>query len=290
MELRTNEDRLVMQCVMGEIQHPTVKELPVRIDCEGQVHTLPNTGSIVYNVRLGDSVYGLAGDHIEPGVTIKNYRSAHENAALNVLSCIGNEAVVVSGDAKGAQGFVTGTHGGVEHVLLYFPNEALERMSIGDKIQIRAYGQGLALTDYADTIHVMNCAPVVLDKLQLRAVGEKIRVPVAAVVPAYLMGSGYGEASAHHGDYDIMTEDWQEIVRNKLDRLRFGDLVLLENCDTTYGRGYLTGAQTVGMVVHSDCIRMGHGPGIVTLLTSKTSMFEYVVSEHANLAEMMGVE
>ena len=83
MSVRTNQDRLVMQCVMGEIQHPTVKELPVRIDCEGRVHTLPNTGSIVYNVRLGDSVYGLAGDHIEPGVTIKNYRSGSENAALN---------------------------------------------------------------------------------------------------------------------------------------------------------------------------------------------------------------
>ena len=147
MSVRTNQDRLVMQCVMGEIQHPTVKELPVRIDCEGRVHTLPNTGSIVYNVRLGDSVYGLAGDHIEPGVTIKNYRSGSENAALNILSCIGNEAVVVSGDAKGAKGFVTGTHGGVEHVLLYFPREDLERMTIGDRIQIRALGQGLELEE-----------------------------------------------------------------------------------------------------------------------------------------------
>ena len=267
MSVRTNQDRLVMQCVMGEIQHPTVKELPVRIDCEGRVHTLPNTGSIVYNVRLGDSVYGLAGDHIEPGVTIKNYRSGSENAALNILSCIGNEAVVVSGDAKGAKGFVTGTHGGVEHVLLYFPREDLERMTIGDRIQIRALGQGLELTP----------------------AGDRLRLPVAAVAPAHLMGSGYGEASSHHGDYDIMTEDWEEIVRHGLDRLRFGDIVLLENCDTRYGRGYLTGAQTVGVVVHSDCIRMGHGPGVTTLLTSRTPIFEPVLSQRANLADIMGV-
>ena len=174
MSVRTNQDRLVMQCVMGEIQHPTVKELPVRIDCEGRVHTLPNTGSIVYNVRLGDSVYGLAGDHIEPGVTIKNYRSGSENAALNILSCIGNEAVVVSGDAKGAKGFVTGTHGGVEHVLLYFPREDLERMTIGDRIQIRALGQGLELTDYAGRVHVLNCSPAVLEKLELTPAGDRL--------------------------------------------------------------------------------------------------------------------
>lgn len=289
MKLRTNQDKLVMQCVMGEIQHPTVKELPVRIDCAGQVHTLPNTGSIVYNVRLGDSVYDLAGDHIEPGVTIKNYRSGSENAALNVLSCIGDEAIVVSGDAKGAKGFVTGTHGGVEHVLLYFSREDLEKMVIGDRIQIRALGQGLELTDHPE-VHVMNCSPAVLEKLGLEETGERLRLPVAAVAPAHLMGSGYGEASSHHGDYDIMTEDWDEIVRCGLDRLRFGDIVLLENCDNTHGRGYLTGAQTVGIVVHSDCIRMGHGPGVTTLLTSKTTVFEPVVSPRANLADMMGVE
>ena len=103
------------------------------------------------------------------------------------------------------------------------------------------------------------------------------------------MGSGYGEASSHHGDYDIMTEDWEEIVRHGLDRLRFGDIVLLENCDTRYGRGYLTGAQTVGVVVHSDCIRMGHGPGVTTLLTSRTPIFEPVLSQRANLADIMGV-
>ena len=74
--LKTNQDRLVMQSVLGEIQHPTVKELPVRLDCDGVAHTLPNTGSITYNVKLGDSVYGLAGDHIEPGVTIKNHNAA----------------------------------------------------------------------------------------------------------------------------------------------------------------------------------------------------------------------
>ena len=86
-----------------------------------------------------------------------------------------------------------------------------------------------------------------------------------------------------------MPEDWDEIVRQGLDHLRFGDIVLLQNCDTTCGRGYLTGAQTIGVVVHSDCIRMGHGPGVATLLTSKTEIFEPVLTPSANLADMMGV-
>ena len=73
--LKTNQDRLVMQSVLGEIQHPTVKELPVRLDCDGVAHTLPNTGSITYNVKLGDSVYGLAG-----GVGIQSVRHIAEKS------------------------------------------------------------------------------------------------------------------------------------------------------------------------------------------------------------------
>ena len=71
--------------------------------------------------------------------------------------------------------------------------------------------------------------------------------------------------------------------------MRLSGRGLLQNCDTTCGRGYLTGAQTIGVVVHSDCIRMGHGPGVATLLTSKTEIFEPVLTPSANLADMMGV-
>ena len=38
--LKTNQDWLVMQSVLGEIQHPTVKELPVRLDCDGDAVVL----------------------------------------------------------------------------------------------------------------------------------------------------------------------------------------------------------------------------------------------------------
>ena len=41
--------------------------------------------------------------------------------SLQIYSCVGNEAKVVSGDAKGAIGYVIGHHGGSEHVIVDFP-------------------------------------------------------------------------------------------------------------------------------------------------------------------------
>ena len=284
-----NRDRLVMQGVMGQIKHPMMKELPFRIDCDGVGHIIPNTADITYNVKIGDSVYGWECDHVEPGVSITNPNSKKENDSLNMLSCVGNVATVVTGDAKGEKGFVTGTHGGVEHLLIYFPQSTIEKLTYDDKILVRAFGQGMKIEGFEKTVYALNLDPAVFDRMGIKAENGKLIVPVAGKVPAYLMGSGYGEASSEHGDYDIMTQDWEEIKRCKLDHLRFGDFVLLENCDNAYGRGYLTGARTIGVVVHSDCIRKGHGPGVTALLTSRTPVIEGVISEHANLADIMGV-
>lgn len=84
-----------------------------------------------------------------------------------------------------------------------------------------------------------------------------------------------------------MTEDIAEIKRLGLDKLRFGDLVLLQDCDNTYGRGYLKGAVSIGVVVHSDCIKAGHGPGITTIISSKKPIIEAVIDPEANIAKYM---
>ena len=284
---KINAARLVMQSVAGAVRHPSMGN-PYRIDHEGVPHILPATGAITYNVKVGDSVYAMECDHVEPGVTVRN-PDAQENAAFNTLSCIGNTAVVISGDAKGARGFVTGTHGGVEHVLCYFPEDALDKLAIGDRIQVRAQGQGMKIEGFEDTVFCMNLDPNLFEKMNVTVEDGKLIVPIAARVPAYLMGSGIGAGSAANGDYDIMTADHAEIARLGLDRLRYGDFVLLEDCDTSFGRGYLRGARTVGVVVHSDCVKMGHGPGVTTIFTSKTPVLEGRLEPHANLADYMGV-
>ncbi len=284
MKAVINAERLVMQSVMGQIHHPAMAPNHYRIDTvTGVPRVLPGTGAITYNVKIGDCVYAMECDHVEPGVSIQNPNDK-ENVALNTLACVGNRATVVSGDAKGAAGFVTGTHGGIEHVLVYFPDDALDMMAIGDKIQIRAQGQGMRIEGFESTVTVMNTSPELFEKLNVTVDNGRLTVPVAARVPAYLMGSGIGSSSAYRGDYDIMTADRAEIKRLGLDKLRYGDIVALDNCDNTFGRGYLGGAMTIGVVIHSDCILAGHGPGVTGLITCREPVIDIVIDKNANLA------
>ena len=197
------------------------------------------------------------------------------------LSCIGNEAKVITGDAKGKKGWVTGKHGGIDNVIIDFPEDVLENLSIGDKIQIKGFGQGFKLLTHPK-ISVMNLDPNLFEKLNIKIEDNKLIVPIVTKIPAYLMGSGIGSASASNGDYDIMTADSEQNKKFGIDKLRFGDLVLLEDCDNTYGIGYLKGSVTVGVVVHSNCIKSGHGPGVTVIMSSKESLIIGEINNNAN--------
>ncbi|MDU4890476.1 MAG: DUF4438 domain-containing protein [Clostridium sp.] len=278
-KLKTNRDKVVKWSVMGKIHHPVGGGY--RITHDGIPMVLPATGGISYNVRIGNSAFGWAGDHVEPGVSIRN-ENKDENAALMTFACIGNEAKIVSGEAAGEKGYVTGMHGGIDHVLICFEQSTLEKLTIDDKIMVKAYGQGLKLKDYPE-VQLMSIDPDMFEKMNITEKDGKLQVPVVAVVPPYLMGSGIGSPSAYTGDYDIMTGDEAEIKRLGLDKLKFGDLVLLQDCDNSYGRGYLKGAVSVGVIVHSDCVKAGHGPGVTTIMVSKGSNIEAVIDENANI-------
>jgi len=281
--LKTNKDKLVKQSLQGKIHHPIGGSY--RITHEGNPRILPATGGITYNVKVGDSAFGWVGDHIEPGVSIRNENDS-ENGALMTFACIGNEAKVVSGDAKGAKGYVTGMHGGIEHVIVHFEEEDLENMAIDDKILIKGCGQGLSVEGYPE-VKIMTIDPELFLKLGIREENGQLIVPVAARVPAYLMGSGIGSPNAYSGDYDIMTADEEETKKHGIDKLRFGDLVLLEDCDNSFGRGYLKDAVSIGVVIHSDCVKMGHGPGITVIMTCKKSLIKGDIVEKANISDYM---
>ncbi|HBK84834.1 MAG TPA: DUF4438 domain-containing protein [Firmicutes bacterium] len=284
--MKTNVDKLAMVSVQGEITNP---RMPVyKVSAFGEPVVLPGTGGITYNIQVGDSCMGLQVDHVEPGVTIKNFNEM-ENAGVTTLACVGNQARVVSGEAKGALGFVTGTHGGCEHTILYFAQEDLEKMAIGDKILIKSFGTGLKIDDCPE-VTVMNLDPGLLEKLGAKVADDGVlEVPVAVEVPAYLMGSGIGSSTAYRGDYDIMTADPEAYKQFNLGKLRFGDIVALRDCDTTFGRGYLKGAVTIGVIVHSNCVLAGHGPGVVTVMVSSTGKIRPQLVEKANIADYMGV-
>lgn len=277
--IKSNKDRLVQLSVQGKIHHPIGGYY--RIDREGSPIMVPAIGGIVYNVKVGDPVFGIVGDHIEPGVSIRN-QDKMESEALNAFSCIGNQARVVSGDAKGARGYVTGIHGGIDNVIISFESEDLEKMAVYDSVVIKAYGQGLTLDDYPD-IKVMNIDPDLFMQFDFREEDGTLSVPVAARIPARLMGSGQG-TYAYAGDYDIMTADLEAVKEHGIDKLRFGDLVLLEDCDNSFGRGYLKGAMSVGVVIHGDGVITGHGPGVTTILSSKSPILRGHLSTEANIS------
>ena len=109
--LKTNKENLVKWSVQGKIHHPLGGNY--RITFDGKPMVLPATGGISYNVKIGDSAFNWVGDHVEPGVSIRNENTT-ENAALTTFACIGNEAKVVSGDAKGKKGYVTGMHNSLQ--------------------------------------------------------------------------------------------------------------------------------------------------------------------------------
>lgn len=281
----TNSDKIVEISVRGEII-PARAGLP-QISHNGEPMFLPSVGGITYNVKIGDCAFGWVGDHIEPGVTIRA-KDEWENSALNSLACIGNTAIVTSGDAKGEKGFVTGKHGGAEHILVYFPQPVLEKLNIGDQVLVRAKGQGLKIIGWED-IFVFNMDPQLLEKLDVEEKDGKLLIPVVAEVPAHLMGSGIGSTQVFRGDYDIMTADRKELETYGLQELKLGDFVLLRDCDNVYGRGFLKGATSIGIVVHSDCVLTGHGPGVTVILSSKTGKLEGKIDKKANLSNYLDI-
>lgn len=284
--LETNKDKLVKFSVQGKIAPPTTG--PYRFTTEGKAVTLPGTGGITYNVSVGSPACGWVADHVEPGVSIK-MKEEKDNSGLQTFACVGNEAVVLSGEAKGSKGTVTGKHGGIEHVLVHFDEETMDKMAIEDKIGIKAWGTGLEMKKYPE-IKFKNLDPDFMERIGIQDTGEGIEVPVTTKVPAYLMGSGIGAGTTHRGDYDITTHDKEAFEKYNLGELRLGDLVLLEDSDNEFGREYLKGAVSIGIVVHSDCVLTGHGPGVTTLITCKKPMIQGKIDKKANIADILELE
>ncbi len=290
----TNQPDLVMVAVLGQIAHPVGAANPYRIGNDGVPRVLPATGGIVLNHRIGDRCVGLMGDHIEPGVALHNNNREivgarnGPNLALITYSCVGNLARVISGPCTGKQGLVTGKHGGVDHVLVDFAPAVLQRLQIGDRIQINSYGLGVQLLDYPE-VNVTNCSPALLKRWGIRQNGRSLQVPVTHRLPATIMGSGLGKNSVWRGDYDIQLFDPTIRDRYHLGSLRFGDLVAICDGDAQFGPSYRKGKVTIGIIVHGDSTVSGHGPGVTPLLTGSAQQLQPSVDPQANLAALFNL-
>jgi hypothetical protein len=290
--LRTNTEKLIKMSVMGEIASPTIRSV-YNVSATGKPMVSPGVGGITYNLRIGDLACGWEADHVEPGVSVENKendaRSGQAaNTAFNVLSCIGNKAIVVSGDAKGAEGTVTGKHGGIEHVIVDFPTEILHKLIPGDRILVKSFGIGLKLIDLPE-IKVLNMDPSLLETWNPQPKDDKLEVQVTHIIPAAIMGSGLGANQVNSGDYDIQLFDETIVKQYDLESLRLGDLVAIIDADHSFGRIYRQGAVTVGVVIHSNCITAGHGPGVTTLMTSSAGKIIPEISAKANIASLLNL-
>jgi len=282
--IKTNKDQVVQLSILVEIAHPVVR-MPV-VDGNGNSFYIPGVGGITYNFGLGDNAFKMHGDHIEPDVSAKN-KDKDLNPTCMALACIGNEATVISGDAKGMKGYVIGKHGGIDHILIWFPEK--EKLAVGDKIQIKAWGQGLEIVNYPE-VKVMNIDPDLFEKIPIKIKNSKLQVPVTAIVPAHLTGSGIGAGNPASTDYDMNTLDKEEIKKFKLDKVRIGDLVAISDHYNGYGAGgYKEGAVSIGVVVHSNCYKTGHGPGMVIIMTSKEGDIVPVLDKDSNIKNYLNI-
>jgi hypothetical protein len=289
-----NLDRMIVSTVAGQIANPLVRGSPYRVGRDGVLRVVPGTGGIVLNRRVGDRAVGLAGDHVEPGVSLHN--NDHEvvgppgaaNKAMMLFACIGNRASVVTGPAEGARGYVVGKHGGINHVIVDFPPLTLRRLRIGDRIQITACGQGLQLAGFP-SVRCLNLSPRLLRGWGISAHRKHLHVPVTHVVPAGIMGSGLGKSDGVLGDCDIQLSDPGIVRRYRLGSLRFGDLVAICALDSRFGPNVRMGTVTVGVIVHSNSNQAGHGPGETPLLVGPASIIKPVFSSRANIALALGL-
>ena len=268
--------------IEAEVSHPTHSG-SYAVDDYGRPMMLPGMSGVVANVRVGDPVFRWAADHLEPGVSAGCAdRGRHQ--ALQFLACVGNPVRVVSGPAKGAEGTVVGKHA---FVLVDFPSDVLDLLAPGDRLLVRVHGQGLRLLDFPEIV-TRSCSPALVEALPLRDNGDgRIRVEVAAEIPARLMGAGLG-MSSEWANCDVMFTHRDTIERHGVEDLRLGDVVAMHDQDHRFGRGYRKGMCAIGVVAHGGYGGIpGHGTGVVTIMSGPREQFEPVLVEQANVRDYL---
>jgi len=286
--LKTNSDRLIETAVQAVVQPAGSRDYSATYD--GKTSVRIGMASINYTVSIGDSSSGWANaDHVEPDVTVQGRdKDRASECAIAILACIGNEARVLSGEAKGGRGYYIGRHAGSDD-LCWFPDVVKEKLTIDDKIQIKARGVGLKI-EGMDHIRVNKLSPELLENMGLAIEGDQLIVPVVMEVPGHIMGSGIGGGFIEYIDYDIQTTDPQIIEEYELEKTRLGDLIAIRDHYDYYGRGRYEGAVTIGVCIHGFSESAGHGPGLNPVLTALPGKIKLKMDANANVAYYLGIK
>lgn len=252
--------RAVAVNLAGVVESPAMGATPYRVDVDGRPYVPVGDGGIVLGVGLGDLVTAALGDHVAPGATVGHPDQAARHG-LTAFACVGNRVVVRSGAAAGEQGRVFGKRGEDGRLLVWLPDDALERLRPGDGVAVRAYGQGTRLPGQPDEVELLNLDPALASALGIVPEAGGLDVAVRAVVPSRLAGNGIGRP-AQQWDVDLAFAPDDPVLA----ALRLGDLLAVSDLDVRHGMGFRRGHLTIGLVVHGDSPMPGHGPGLVPLL------------------------
>lgn len=293
--IRTNKDRLPVKPLLGKVKEMGNESFSNMVmDPDGRGQYRVGTGGIHYNYRLGDSCRKLVGTHLQPGVSsvygggepaTNPYFGSPAAAAYNQYCCVGNQAAILGGPLDGRTGVVTGKISGFG-VTLAFDDEVIAQMNGTERFVIRACGVGLEIEGEPD-VAVHNLDPELLDSLGLEEHGGVYDVKVKKIIPGHLVGAGVG-GSVIASCGQLMTDNGGENdTLYGLGELCVGDFVAITDLDMTSGRTFWEGAVAVCLVVSGDCESTGAGPGIMTVLASKTAKLNPVLDADANLANLL---
>lgn len=283
--LPTNKAKLLTLAVQGVVGHSQPSRSYVTT-WDGKSKMAVGAGGINYSLKIGDKVFGWAGaDRATVGVAAEG--ADQRNAeSWSTMASIGNEVRLLGGEARGSKGIVIGKAG--NSVLMHFEDDVLEKLAIGDAVLVKSRGAGLEIEGVKD-VFVHHLAPELLEKIAVLRNDGKVEASVVKVIPATIVGQGAGGSSLV-GNWHIQTCYPPDIKKYGLDELRFGDLVLLEDTQTDYGKGYYQGGATVGVVSCGPSDISGLGIGVTPVLSTRSGRIVPKLEPTANLAKYLGIK
>ena len=284
LSIISNSNSLIKMVVAGYVSQPSFKNPGYIPDNDGKSVIYPGMFGVVNNVKIGDKAFGWAGDHIEPGVSIDS-EHINEHFALHYMVCIGNKAIVRSGEAKGSIGVVTGEHA---RNLVHFKQKTLDKICVGDQIDIITHGRGLKLLDFPE-IEIKKIDPKLLKSMNLKIIDKRLIIDVAIELPIRIMGSG-AELNSEYVDQDLMSGDRSLMKKLKIDQMRLGDLIVINHADHRWGRSFKKEYISIAICIHGDSVMTGHGPGIMTIMTGKRKDLGWNINKNANIKNILKVK
>lgn len=283
----TNRDKLLTIAVQGEIA-PAEPGRAYAVTWDGKPKIAIGIGGINYNLKIGDKVFGWAsGDRATMGVAAMGAgQDRHRGAWLNFTS-IGNEVrILEEHGSEDKKGVIIGKFD--RYVLIHFEDKVLEKLAIGDSLQVRACGIGLEIEGFKD-VFIHGVSPEVLEKLVTQNAEGRLVVPIVKEIPAELIGRGAGGSSLY-GHWHIQTCYPPDIEKFGLEELCFGDIVLLQDIQTDYGKGYFKGGATIGVVCSGPSDISGLGIGVTPILSTRFGKIATRIDPSANIGRYLGIK